>query len=261
MKKNKILIIGIILMIIGLFLPSIRIANENINFLKENGILPVLLVISILILTKLEKKEFIFIPSTIMIVIIIKFIFKNLDRLNQINEVYNSYAKYQYGILVLILGNILVLIDLLISMVNLDTVKEKLNDIKLKRIEKKEKTQKVSKETTKDGKIRFNKLVVKVDNKNILKKKLQNWTFKKNRKKLSIAKFNENKEIKSNKSKETKSNKKIITNIPVIDIQKWTSNSIYCSNCGAHIKTTSEYCFLCDCKIKLEKNVNYTQKV
>lgn len=251
MKKRLLLIIGIVLMLLGLFLPSIRIANENISFIKENGLLPLILIISMILLVKLEKKEFIFIPSTIMVVIIAKFILKNIDRLKQINELYNSYAKYQYGLIILIIGNILVLVSLILSLLDFDIIKEKINDIKLKRIERKEKTEKISKETSKDGKIKFNKIVVKVDNKNTLKKKFQNWNLRKKTKKLSISKFNDNKV----------NNKTITTEVPVIDIKKWTRSSICCSNCGATVKTTSEYCFLCDCKIKLDKNVNYTQNV
>ena len=264
MKKNRILIIGIILMIIGLFLPSIRIANENINFLKETGILPLLLVAAMAILLKLQKKEFIYIPSAILLVVIVKFIVTNINRLKQINNLYGSYAEYQYGLVVLIIGNVLVITALTIQLLNtygiLSTIKEKLASKKQKEhkiIKTKEKNKKLMQETTKDGKIKFNKITVKVENKmpkQTLKSKIMNIKLKKKTKKLSITKF-DNEKIQTNK-------KLITTTVPVIDIQKWTRSSICCSNCGATVKTTSDYCFLCDCKIKLkEKDVNYTQNV
>ena len=249
LKKNIVLFIGIILVLLGLFLPSIRIAHENINFIQEAGILPIILVVSILILIKLEKKEFIVIPSTIMIVVIFKFILRNIARMEQINSIYGAYAKYQYGLLILVAGNIIILLSLLFSLLELDEIKEKINDMKLKKIEKQENTEKLSKGTSKDGKIRFNKLVVKVDNKPKKNFKLKN--------KLSLSKFDDTKEIKEPAPFEPL---KTPNTISVIDIKKWTRGSICCSNCGATVLTTSEYCFLCDCKIKLENNVN-SQKV
>ena len=62
----------------------------------------------------------------------------------------------------------------------------------------------------------------------------------KQKKQLSISQYDENKIIKQTTYE-----------IPTINIEKWTKSDICCSNCGATVHTTSEYCFLCDCKIKL----------
>ena len=80
MKKNKInifLIIGITIVFIGTLLPAIRIANENISFLKDNGPIIIILSAIMVVLYKLEKKEFIFIPSLLSVLLIIKFINNN----------------------------------------------------------------------------------------------------------------------------------------------------------------------------------------
>lgn len=266
-KKNIILIIGMILIFIGTLLPSIKIANENINFIKENGILTIILVAIMYILLKLEKKSLITVPSVLSLSLIIKFIIDNRDRLKEIKETYNCYANFRYGLAVMIIGNIIVLLSIVIPIINKETIKEKIkiiiktikekikpNKVKkltpsiIKKITKKENKKKISTETTKDGKIKYNKIIVKVDNKPkkqktpikekisllILKIKLR----KISRKNISITKFNE------------QNNKKIYY-IPKINIKKWTRNNICCINCGATVKSTSEYCFLCDCKIKL----------
>lgn len=251
-NKNIPLLIGIFIMLIGSLLPSIRIASENISFIKDNGILLIILILSMLILLKLEKKEYIYIPSTISLVVILRFIVKNINRLKQINELYNCYAAYQYGLIILIIGNILVLLALTLSLINIKEILEK------------QKEKKVSHETTKDGKIKFNKIIIKVDNEKtktkkekkvktnkkqikilqILKTKLTSLKSKNKIKKLSITKFKDDNKVTLSK--------KTVVKVPVIDIQKWTRNEICCLNCGATVNTTSEYCFLCDCKIKLK---------
>ena len=263
-KKNILLYIGFILILVGLFLPSIRIAHENVSFIQEAGLLPLFLVVAMIILLRLEKKEFIVIPSTIMIVIIFKFILKNIPLLKQINDLYGSYVKYQYGLFVLIAGNILILVSLLFSLLELEDIKERVNDYKLRKIEKAENTEKVSKGTSKDGKIKYNKVVVKVENTENLMNKFQIFKVKKANKNLSISKFDDTKETSKVDRTYEATPAPVVkgpNTVSVIDIQKWTRGSICCSNCGATVLTTSEYCFLCDCKIKLEKNVNYTKNV
>lgn len=266
-KKNIPLIIGMILIFVGTLLPSIRIANENINFIKENGILTIILVAIMYILLKLDKKTLITVPSILSLSLIIKFIIDNKERLNKIKETYNCYANFKYGLAVMIIGNIIVLLSTLIPIINKeklkektilikDTIREKLKPIKnkkitpsiIEKIAKKENKKKISTETTKDGKIKYNKIVVKVDNKpkqerKSIKEKLSLFVLKTrlkkiSRKKISITKFNEQKKQKT-------------YYIPKINIKKWTRNDICCINCGATVKSTSEYCFLCDCKIKL----------
>ena len=121
-----------------------------------------------------------------------------------------------------------------------ELVKEKTNNVKEKIIQSKP-----IKQTTKDGKIRFNKLTVKVDKPvkpSKIKTTISKIKTKKSNKNLSISKYQENKITKH-----------ATYEIPVIDIKKWTQSDICCSNCGATVHTTSEYCFLCDCKIKLNK--------
>lgn len=266
-KKNIPLIIGMILIFLGTLLPSIRIANENINFIKENGILTIILVAIMYILLKLDKKTLITVPSILSLSLIIKFIIDNKERLNKIKETYNCSANFKYGLAVMIIGNIIVLLSTIIPIINKeklkektilikDTIREKLKQIKnkkitpsiIEKIAKKENKKKISTETTKDGKIKYNKIVVKVDNKpkqerKSIKEKLSLFVLKTrlkkiSRKNISITKFNEQKKQKT-------------YYIPKINIKKWTRNDICCINCGATVKSTSEYCFLCDCKIKL----------
>lgn len=291
-KRNILIIISIFLVFIGAFLPSVRIAQENINFIKENGSLIIILVSAMFILVKLNYKQLLYIPSILSITIIIKFIIDNKERLDQINQVYNCYASYEYGIAIMLIGNILILILTTLELFNIKTIKEKTQKLKQKISEKtniiktkqKEKQPKkiilaqikdkfitiknkllqiikkiptlikktklnknITHETTKDGKIKFSKITVKCDKpikikipfkeklKIVLLKIRMNSPF---RKKLSISRYKE----------ETTT-----YNVPVIDIQKWTRSNICCSNCGATISTNSEYCFLCDCKIKLKE--------
>lgn len=273
MKKNNMLIIlGIIIVFIGAFLPSIQIAQENINFIKENGPLIIVLLSVMILLLKFEKKELISVPSILSIALVIKFTIDNKLRLKEINEKYNCFAGFKYGLVVMIIGNILILLSIILSIPNLKekkekiiettkvkakSIKEKTSNIKTKhkltpsliqKMSKKDSKNKVSKGTTKDGKIKYNKLIVKVE-KNTKEKKtfkqiiddlLLKLRIKKiSSKKLSIARYNEEKTIKKT------------LYIPTINIRKWTRNEICCINCGATIKSNSEYCFLCDCKIKL----------
>lgn len=273
MKKNNMLIIlGIIIVFIGTLLPSIQIAQENINFIKENGPLIIVLLSVMILLLKFEKKELISVPSILSIALVIKFTIDNKLRLKEINEKYNCFAGFKYGLVVMIIGNILILLPIILSIPNLKekkekiiettkvkakSIKEKTRNIKTKhkltpsliqKMSKKDSKNKVSKGTTKDGKIKYNKLIVKVE-KNTKEKKtfkqiiddlLLKLRIKKiSSKKLSIARYNEEKPTKKT------------LYIPTINIRKWTRNEICCINCGATIKSNSEYCFLCDCKIKL----------
>lgn len=272
-KKNIPLIIGMILIFVGTLLPSIRIANENINFIKENGALTIILVAIMYILLKLEKKSLITVPSVLSLSLIIKFMIDNKGRLNEIKETYKCYAGFKYGLAIMIIGNMIVLLSIIIPIINkekikekttliIKTIKEKIKTFKQKpkqtkkeitpsiieKISKKEDKKKISTETTKDGKIKYNKIVVKVDNKpkkekKSIKEKLNLFLLKKrlkkiSRKNISITKFNEQKSQKT-------------YYIPKINIKRWTRNDVCCINCGATVKSTSEYCFLCDCKIKL----------
>ena len=268
--KNLPIIIGIILVLIGSLLPSIKIAQENINFIKENGPLIIILVSVMIILLKFEKKELITVPSILSLALVIKFTLDNKLRLKEINEKYNCYAGFKYGLVVMIIGNILILLSLILSIPNLKEkkellktkIKEIIENIKQKirpkqhkltaqlieKISKKESKQKITKETTKDGKIKFNKIIVKVDKrpreKKTFKEKVDDLLLKLRikritSKKLSIARYRDE---KPNKKKNY---------IPTINIRRWTRNEICCVNCGATVKSTSEYCFLCDCKIKL----------
>jgi len=271
--KNLPIIIGIILVLIGSLLPSIKIAQENINFIKENGPLIIILVSVMIILLKFEKKELITVPSILSLALVIKFTLDNKLRLKEINEKYNCFAGFKYGLVVMIIGNILILVSLILSIPNLkekkellknklkeiiEKIKEKIKNIKpkqhkltaqlIEKISKKESKQKITKETTKDGKIKFNKIIVKVDKrpreKKTLKEKLDDLLLKLRikritSKKLSIAKYRDEKPAKKKNY------------IPTLNIRKWTRDEICCVNCGATVKSTSEYCFLCDCKIKL----------
>lgn len=271
--KNLPIILGIILVFIGSLLPSIRIAQENINFIKENGPLIIILVSIMIILVKFNKKELISVPSLLSLALIIKFTLDNKLRLKEINEKYNCFAGFKYGIVVMIIGNIIILATLILSIPNLKEkketvtkkakettkiVKEKAKDIKektkqnkltvaaIEKMSKKESKQKIAKETTKDGKIQYNKIVVKVEKptKKKFSEKFDNLLLKLRikkitRKKLSIAKYNDEKPAKKTYY------------IPTINIRKWTRNEVCCINCGATVSENSEYCFLCDCKIKL----------
>lgn len=269
-NKNIPLIIGMTMLFAGSFLPSIKIAQENISFIKENGSLIIILIAIMVILLKLDKKTLITIPSTLSLTIIIKFIIDNKTRLQQIIETYNCYAKFQYGLILMIISNIIIILTILLPLINIETIKEKLRSIilnqKEKHNEKKQSKQqikqsltpsliekltkkenKISKETTKDGKIKYNKIVVKVDKpikeKQTLKQRISDTILKLKIKKISIKKLSVTKY-----NEET--NKKTYY-IPTINIKKWTRSNISCINCGATIKTNSEYCFLCDCKINL----------
>lgn len=274
MKKrtNIPLIIGIILLLVGSFLPSIKIADENINFIKEAGPIIIILAAIMIILLKLDKKLIISIPSILSIGIIIKFITKNTARLKTIRDTYKCYTGFQYGLTVMMIGNILIIIALILTLTNfktifnkvkeiLEIIKEKLSNIKIKKpsiikpaliekISKKENKKKITTETTKDGKIKFNKITVKVDNKEKptkLKEKLNLFILKHRLKKIS------KKKLSITKYKEEPVPQKTTYYVPRINIRKWTRNNVCCINCGATIKSTSEYCFLCDCKIKLQE--------
>lgn len=285
-KKDLIIILGIALIFLGTLLPSIKIANENISFLKENGPITLILSIIMFILYKLEKKHFILIPSIISLINTIKFVFDNQERLKQITIDYSCFASFKYGIQVIIVGNILIILTLLISLININIIKKIIkntkNKINIK--EKKETTTKlikstinnskqkiknikekqnstITKETSKDGEIKYNKIVVKCDNEETIKKnkkfnikyKLKDLLLKfKLRKigknKLSISKFKNDYKQDENKPL----TKQLVYEVPVIDIKKWTRNKICCINCGATVSTNSDYCFLCDCKMRFK---------
>ena len=267
--KNLPIILGIILVVIGSLLPSIRIAQENINFIKENGPLIIILISVMILLLKYEKKELITVPSLLSLALIIKFTLDNKLRLKEINEKYNCFAGFKYGLVVMIVGNIIILLSLILSIPNLKEktelvknkikgISEKLQNIKpkhhkltthlIEKMSKKESKQKISKETTKDGKIKFNKIIVKVDKtskeKKTFKEKIDDLLLKLRIKKIS------RKKLSVSRYRDEKTNKKTCY-IPTINIRKWTRNSICCINCGATVSENSEYCFLCDCKIKL----------
>lgn len=270
-KNNIKYMIGIMILFIGTLLPSIKIAQENISFLKENGILTIILVGIMFTLIKLEKKQFIIIPSTFSLVVITKFIIENQERLNKIIETYNSYAKFRYGLLVMIIGNIILITSLIIEYIDYKTLKEKISNIiqklqtkkenhkklinasLIEKLRKKETTNKITTETTEDGKIKYNKITVKVDKNTKEKEKLTNkisnlilkLRLKRiSNKKLSITKFQDQEKIKKTYY------------VSTIDIKKWTRDNISCINCGAKINSSSEYCFLCDCKINLQGKHN-----
>lgn len=282
-KKNIPLIIGMVLILIGSLLPSIKIAQENISFTKENGIIMIVLGIIMFLLLKLDQKKLITIPSGISLVLVIKFIIDNVPRIQQIKDTSGCYAGFRYGIITIILGNIIILISLGLTCIEItklkkiiektkeytikrlsnvktgakvviEKIKKIINSIKVKRkiakiekLNKKDNKEKITKETSKDGKIKFNKIVVKVDNKpkekTSLKEKISLLILKYKVKKIS------KKNISITKYKDEPTKK--IYNIHVVDIKKWTRNTVCCINCGATVKTTSEYCFLCDSKIKI----------
>ena len=280
-KKNIPLLLGMGLILIGSLLPSIKIAQENISFTKENGLIMIVLGIIMFLLLKLDKKKLITIPSLISMGLIIKFIIDNISRIQQIKDTYGCYAGFRYGITTIILGNIIILLTLGLTCIEITKLKEilekkkeflikRLSNVKtgtkvviaktkeliksvkdkrkiskIERLNKKESKQKITTETSKDGKIKFNKIVVKVDNKpkekKSLKEKLNLFILKHRIKKIS------KKDISITKYKEETPKKKY--NIHVVDIKKWTRDTVCCLNCGATVKTTSEYCFLCDSKI------------
>lgn len=281
-KKNFVIILGMILVFIGTLLPSIKIAQENISFLKENGPLTIILALIMFILLKLEKRNFTSIPSVLSIGLIVKFVIDNKNRLQQIRETYNCYAEFQYGLLIILIGDILILLSVIIQNINVESIVAKIKlvivgirqkfvnireRIKKNKLEKKDKPKKVltpsliSKlakkdkknkiisETTKDGKIKYKKIVVKVDNKIkeklSLKERISNFLLKLRLKKIS------KKRLSVSKYKETCVRTYYV---PTIDIKRWTRSNISCINCGATVNTNSEYCFLCDCKISMSEN-------
>lgn len=270
-KKYIPLILGMILIFIGSLMPSIKIAQENINFIKENGSLIIILVASMFILLKLNKITLISIPTTLSVAIIIKFINDNKERLQKITQQYNCYADFKSGLAIMLMGNIIIIITILITQLDLKKIKEKTKEKyknskktitnKIEKINNKEKN-KIKHETTKDGKIEYNKITIKCENKkeknSTIKEKIKELILKLRlkkirHKKLSITKYKEEK-IQENIEKNNKqNNKKKIYYKPVINIKKWTRNDVCCINCGATVKTTSEYCFLCDCKIKIKE--------
>ena len=125
-KNNKLIILGIIIVFIGAFLPSIQIAQENINFIKENGPLIIVLLSVMILLLKFEKKELISVPSILSIALVIKFTLDNKLRLKEINEKYNCFAGFKYGLVVMIIGNTLILISIILTIPNLKEKKEKI---------------------------------------------------------------------------------------------------------------------------------------
>lgn len=258
-KRNFSLILGIIILLVGSFLPTIKIANENISFIKETGILMLILIGIIFILYNLKKEKLIILPSLIVMYTIIKFILDNQNRLENIKKTYNCYAKFEYGIPVMLIGNIVILLTLLLTTINYNKIivfiKEKILIIKEKINNKKTKKELnkniIKEEKTYNGIIKYKKLVIKLNNKkqktNIIEKIKEILKIKRiKNKNLSITKF-------KNEYKTEQTKKIVKYNIPVIDITKWTRNDICCINCGATISSKSEYCFLCDCKIKLNE--------
>lgn len=272
MKKitNKIIILAIITIIIGVFLPTIKIANENINYLKEDGPILIILATIMLILIKLKKEYYLIIPSIVSIYKIIEFIINNKQRLENIKTTYNCYAEYEYGLLILLISNIIILIittaKITLQIIKLTQTKQVKKPAKVKvqktidqtvKEQQSIKQKQITKETTKDGQIKYNKIIVKCDNKELKNKiiskikdiilKLKLRKISKN--KLSITKFNNNYENKT----ETKKQIQKTYEVPVIDIKKWTRSEICCINCGATVSSNSDYCFLCDCKMKLNE--------
>ena len=270
-KMNIPLIIGIVLILIGSFLPAIKIADENINFIKESGPIIIVLVAIMIILLKLDKKTLISVPTILSIGIIMKFITNNAGRLKTIRETYKCYTGFQYGLTIMMIGNIIILTSLILTITNYKTILKTIRNViqilaqKLKttkktkskqtklikpelieKLSKEENKRKITSETTKDGKIKYNKIIVEVSNKvkqTKLKEKINMFILKHrirkiSKKKISITKYQENKQA--------------TYYIPRINIQRWTRNNICCINCGATVSENSEYCFLCDCKIKLQ---------
>lgn len=286
-KRDLILLIGIFVLFLGCFLPSIKIASENISFIKDNGIIMIVLVLIMLVLYGLDKKDFIFIPSCISVRIIVGFIISNSVRLKEITELYNCYADYKFGLIVMLAGNGLILISMIIRLVNLKVLKNailcfcsffkrvfsyvkqgfllvilffKNLILRIGSILLNLKNNKfLSKETTTDGKIHYNKIVVRCSNKDVkskfsLKNKIRDFILKLKlksffHKKLSISKFKNDEIVEKSNCQ----NKVVLQRIFVIDIKRWTRNKVCCLNCGASISSNSEYCFLCDCKMKINK--------
>lgn len=278
-KKDLLLILGMIIISVGLFLPSIRIANENISFLKENGCLMVIIVLIMFILYMLNKKELMIFPSFVSVFFIVKFIVNNKNRLNEINELYNCYANFKYGLLVMLVGCLFIILTILVGLINYNHVGCFLHDVFVNRLVKLKnnvvlffkrfnksclaslRTKKelnkdiVVQEKNDDGVIKYNKMVVKLNN---VKGKQRKSVWVKlseiisslkirrvSNKNLSISKFN-------NDYRDNIVHKKVSTyKVPFIDIRRWTRNDVCCVNCGATVSSNSEYCFLCDCKVKL----------
>ena len=228
------------------------------------------------ILLKLDRKKLIVVPSIISLGLIFKFIVDNISRLKQIRDTYNCFAGFRYGLIVIVIGNLVVLLTLLFTIVDFSNLFELLKNMsikvlsfikslvsgirniyikrrqlmklsKIEKLNKKENKQRVTQEMTKDGKIKFNKIVIKVDNnverKKSLKERLNLFVLKHKVRKIS------RKKISITKYKDEVSKK--VYNVPVIDIKRWTRDDVCCLNCGATVKSTSEYCFLCDSKIVL----------
>lgn len=295
-KKKIFIIIGLLIVIIGTFLPSIKIAMENISFIKENcGITLVLILIS-LILFILNKEDYIAVSSSLFIYLVIKFLIDNKIRLDQIMEVYNCYAKYRYGLLVILIGNIVVILTVFVSKFDIVNLfkrfvmkvclffskvfqkvagffknifsKEKIiglfgkikkslfklfglvksfvfkivSKIKCSRI-------KVVNEKTKDLSISYRKMTVKCNRRESFFSRLKfffiKFRIKKARRKISISSYSEERPKIHHKN----GNFKVYSKYN-FDIRRWTRSNVCCANCGATISTTSDYCFLCDCKIK-----------
>lgn len=248
-NKNNILILtSIFIILVGSFMPSISVLNENISFIKENGLTIIILLISMLMLLRINYKQLLYIPAFLSLALIIKFIIDNNEKVTEIKKSYGNYISFEYGIIVMIIGIILLIVLLSLDIFDIKALKSKLENIKL--IKEKEKINKIKNKTkeekTKDGKIRYKKLTVTCDNKKLIKVPIKQRIsdfiskirFKRFfKKKLSVSYY-----------KETP---KTSYSVPVIDIKRWTRSNICCSNCGATVSTNSEYCFLCDCKIKL----------
>lgn len=228
-------------------MPSISILNENISFVKENGLTIIILLISMLMLLKINYKQLLYIPALLSFALIVKFIIDNNEKIKNIKESYGNYISFKYGIVVMILGLILLTVVLTLEIFDMKLLKEKIENIKLEKEKQKiDKKIKTKDEKTKDGKIRFKRITVTCDNRKLIKvpfKQRVNDFISKIRfkrffkKKLSISYYKEQ--------------PKTTYSVPVIDIKRWTRSNICCSNCGATVSTNSEYCFLCDCKIKL----------
>ena len=192
-------------------------------------------------------KQLLYIPAFLSLALIIKFIIDNNDKIKNIKESYGNYISFKYGIVVMILGLILLTVVLTLEIFDIKLLKEKIEKIKIEKEKQKiDKKIKTKEEKTKDGKIRYKKLTVTCDNKKLIKvpfKQRVNDFISKIRfkrffkKKLSISYYKEQ--------------PKTTYSVPVIDIKRCTRSSVCCSNCGATVSTNSEYCFLCDCKIKL----------
>lgn len=260
---------GIFLMLMGPFLPVVRIANENINMLENNGFLIVLLAAICIILVLLNKTFYTVVPAIFTLVFMFDFVVKTSNKLEQINQTYNYYVSFNYGLVVTIFGSLIVLISVLLDNEKIKAlIKNMVENAKIKL-----KTKEVF---NKDG-IKGNKLVVTIGNnkekiKNmklnekintkIIKQKAANikgnvLTKISNRKKLSISKFKEEKKIEQAIEKNHENfNYNIVSSInnepakTKFDMTKWIINNVSCTNCGAVIKNNDTHCFLCDCKVK-----------